>query len=85
MQRIVLIAALSIVMTAEPSLAQDRKTGPVLPDGEIAIPSEQTLERDAVTPPRNDFSRDDNTATKQMDEQNRRIDREVEKGICTDC
>ncbi|MBB3021524.1 hypothetical protein FHR70_004625 [Microvirga lupini] len=85
MPRMFLLAALGILTAAAPGWAQDRNGGPVLPDGEIAIPSERTLERDAVTPPRNEFSTNDTIATEQMEKQDRRIDREVEKGICTDC
>jgi hypothetical protein len=85
MQRIMLLAAFGMLTTTAPGLAQDRDRGPVLRDGEIVIPSEKTLERDAVTSPKNEFSRDDATATRQMERQNRRIDREVEKGICADC
>ena len=44
-----------------------------------------TLEREAVTQPRNDFSTNDAVATQQMERQNQLIDREVEKGICSDC
>jgi hypothetical protein len=83
MQRHIWIAALSILATATPSRAQD--PGPPVRDGEIVIPSERTLERDAVTQQQNDFSTNDATATQEMNRQNRRIDREVEKGICTDC
>jgi hypothetical protein len=85
MHRIILLAAFGMLTAAAPGLAQDRDRGPVLRNGEIAIPSEKTLEREAVTQPRNEFSRDDAAATRQMEQQNRRIDREVEKGICTDC
>ena len=46
MQRVMLLAALSILATATPGWAQDPK--PPIRDGEIVIPSEQTLERDAV-------------------------------------
>jgi hypothetical protein len=83
MQRLILIAALSILATATSGWAQDRK--PPVRDGEIVIPSERTLERDAVTQPRNDFSTNDAAATREMNRQNQRIDREVEKGICSDC
>ena len=82
MQRLMFLAALGILATTTPGWAQDQ---PVLRDGEIVIPSERTLEREAVTQPRNDFSTNDATATKQMERQNQRIDREVEKGICSDC
>ncbi|ANY80912.1 hypothetical protein BB934_24010 [Microvirga ossetica] len=77
-----MLAALGILATATPG-SQDPK--PPIRDGEIVIPSEQTLERDAVTQPRNDFLTNDATATRQMQRQNRRIDREVDKGICSDC
>jgi hypothetical protein len=49
------------------------------------IPSERALEREAVTQPRNEFSTNDAVALEQMERQDRRIDQEVEKGICTDC
>jgi hypothetical protein len=83
MQRFILLAALGILATATPGWAQDPR--PPVRDGEIVIPTEQTLERDAVTQPRNDFSTNNATATRQMERQNRRIDREVDKGICSDC
>jgi hypothetical protein len=83
MQRLIWIAALSILATTMPSSAQD--PGPPVRDGQIVIPSERTLERDAVTQQQNDFSTNDATATREMNRQNRRIDREVEKGICMDC
>ena len=83
MQRVMLLAALSILATATPGWAQEPR--PPVRDGEIVIPTEQTLERDAVTQPRNDFSTNNATATRQMERQNRRIDREVDKGICSDC
>jgi hypothetical protein len=83
MQRLIWIAALSILVTTTPSRAQD--PGPPVRDGGIVIPSERTLERDAVTQQQNNFSTNDATATQEMNRQNRRIDREVEKGICTDC
>ena len=83
MQRVMLLAALSILATATPGWAQEPR--PPVRDGEMVIPTEQTLEWDAVTQPRNDFSTNDATATRQMERQNRRIDREVDKGICSDC
>jgi hypothetical protein len=51
----------------------------------MQIPSEATLERDAVTSRRNEFSKSDALATKEMDQQNKRIDREMKRGICTGC
>jgi hypothetical protein len=85
MQRIILLAVLGSLATVTPGWAQHRDHGPAPRSGEIAIPSERTLEREAVTQPRNDFSTNDATATQQMDRQDKQIDREVEKGICTDC
>lgn len=85
MQGIILLAAFGMLTAATPVLAQDRDRGPVLRNGEIVIPSERALEREAVTQPRNEFSTNDADALKQMERQNRRIDREVEKGICTEC
>jgi hypothetical protein len=83
MQRLMLLAALGIFWTTTPGWAQDPR--PPVRDGEIVIPSERTLEREAVTQPRNDFSTNDAIATQQMERQNRRIDGEVETGICADC
>ncbi|GEO16318.1 hypothetical protein [Microvirga aerophila] len=83
MLRLMLLATLGILVTTTPDWAQD--AGPPVRDGEIVIPSQRTLEREAVTQPRNDFSTNDAIATQQMERQNRRIDREVEKGICADC
>ncbi|MBD2746636.1 hypothetical protein IC232_07965 [Microvirga sp. BT688] len=85
MKRIILLAAFSMLTTTAAGLAQDRDRGPVLRNGEIVIPSERALEREAVTQPRNEFSTNDADALKQMERQNRRIDREVEKGICMGC
>ena len=84
MQTILLLTALGILaMSPIPASAQD--ANPVMRNGEIVIPSEKVLEKDAVTQPRNDFSPNDTTATQQMERQNRKIDREVDKGICSDC
>ena len=52
MQRVMLLAALSILATATPGWTQDPR--PPVRDGEIVIPTEQTRERDAVTQPRTD-------------------------------
>jgi hypothetical protein len=85
MQRIILLAVFGMLTATAPARAQDGNPGPVLRDGEIVIPSERVLEREAVTQPRNEFSSNDADALRQMERQDRRIDREVEKGICTDC
>lgn len=85
MNRVILLAILLGLVTATASHAQNQNPTPAPRQGEITIPSERTLERDAVTLPKNEFSTDDATATRQMERQNRRIDREVKEGICTDC
>ena len=85
MQRIVLLSAFLGLVATVPGWAQNQGSGPAARNGEIMIPSEKTLERDAVTSPKDGFSTNDATATRQMERQNKRIDREVEKGICTDC
>jgi hypothetical protein len=85
MQRLVWLATLGILVTAVPVWSQVRDARPVNPSGEIRIPSEKTLERDAVSIPRDDFSTNDATATQQMDEQNKLIDQKIMKGICTGC
>ena len=77
MLRLMLLAALGILATTTPGWAQG--PNPPVRDGEIVIPSERTLEREAVTQPRNEFSTNDAIATQQMERQNKRIDREVEK------
>jgi hypothetical protein len=85
MQRHLWLVLFSLVVAAVPAWSQNREPRHPLPSGEIQIPSERTLEREAVTTPRNEFSPNDATATKQMDQSDRQIDREVMKGICTDC
>ncbi|WP_201863055.1 hypothetical protein [Microvirga soli] len=85
MKRTIVLAALGILAAAVPGQAQERDARPAPSTNEIVIPSQRVLERDAVTQPRNDFSTNDAVATEQMERQNRKIDREVEKGICTDC
>jgi hypothetical protein len=72
MRRLMWIAALSILATTMPSRARD--PGPPVRDGEIVIPSERTLGRDAVTQQQNDFSTNVATVTQEMNRQNRRID-----------
>jgi hypothetical protein len=84
MHRVIILAALSCLSTIMPGQAQNQDSKPAPRTGEIIIPSERTLERDAATSPKNEFSRDDATATRQMEQQNRRIDREVKEGICAD-
>ncbi|GEO15201.1 hypothetical protein [Microvirga aerophila] len=85
MQRVTFLIAFWGLVTIMPSWAQNQEPRPTPRGDEITIPSERTLERDAVTSPKNEFSTDDVTATRQMERQNKRIDREVKEGICTDC
>jgi hypothetical protein len=85
MHHVILLAVLLGLVAVTSSRAQNQDSRPPPRQGEITIPSEKTLERDAVTSPKNDFSRDDATATRQMERQNRRIDRKVKEGICADC
>jgi hypothetical protein len=83
MQRIPLLIGMGFLVIAVPAWAQEPELRS--PGGTITIPSQRTLEREAVTQPRNEFSTNDATATRQMERQDRQIDREVIKGICTDC
>jgi hypothetical protein len=85
MQRQLWLALLGLLVAAAPAWSQDREPRRPPPAGEVQIPSQSTLEREAVTTPGNDFSTNDATATKQMDQQDKQIDRKVMKGICTDC
>jgi hypothetical protein len=65
MRRITLVIAFSASLAAPLAGAQQ----PVFrsPGGEIKIPAERTLEREAVKQPRNEFSTNDATATRQME------------------
>jgi hypothetical protein len=85
MQRHSWLALLGFLVAAVPAWSQDREPRRPPPSGEIQIPSQSTLEREAVTIPRDQFSPNDATATKQMDQQDKQIDRKVMKGICADC
>jgi hypothetical protein len=85
MQRVILLSAFLGLVATVPGWAQNQDSGPAARNGEITIPSEKALERDAVRSPRNEFSSNDATATRQMEQQNQQIDRKVIKGICTDC
>ncbi|MBF9197814.1 hypothetical protein [Microvirga terrestris] len=85
MYRVILLTVLLGLVTATASHAQNQNATPAPRRNEITIPSERTLERDAVTSPKNEFSTDDATANRQMERQNRRIDRELKEEICTDC
>jgi hypothetical protein len=85
MQRVILLAAFSCLATVMPSWAQNQDPRPAPGQREITIPSEKTLERDAVTSPKDEFSTNDATATRQLERQNRQIDRKIMKGLCTAC
>jgi hypothetical protein len=85
MHSVILLTALLGLVTVTPGRAQYQDSRAAPGQGEITIPSEKTLERDAVTSPKNEFSTNDAIATRQMERQNRQIDRKIMKGICTDC
>jgi len=82
-----LVAFAALIATA-PALAQDSNR-PFTPSGEIQIPSgaaiDRMLDSNTVPAPSKEFSADDAKAIQQMDQRAKRIDQEVEKGICTDC
>ena len=88
MKRCLLLAILGLLPVAVPAAAQERE-GPRTPSGEIRIPSgaqiDRMLDQNTVPSPTKDFSGNDATAIQQMDERAKKIDREVVKGICTDC
>ena len=85
MQRLLCLMILSLLIGATPAWPQERAHRPPSPSREIQIPSEKTLEREVFTMPSNEFSTNDATAAKQMDQRDKQIDREVEKGICVGC
>jgi len=88
MTRLLRLAILGLFIATLPVLAQERE-GPRTPSGEIRIPSgaaiDKMLDQNTVPNPAKDFSANDATAIQQMDERAKEIDREVVKGICTDC
>jgi hypothetical protein len=77
-------ALFSMLIALAPAWAQ-RNTGPFTASGEIKIPTQQQLEREVFTEPRNDFSSIDTVADAEMDRSDREIDRLVERGICDGC
>ena len=85
MHHLLYLTILGVSLGAAPAWPQERTHGPPTPSGEIQIPSEKMLEREAFTTPGNPFSTNDATALKQMDQRDKQIDREVEKGICVGC
>ena len=85
MQHLLYLTILGVSLGAAPAWSEERTHRPPAPSGEIQIPSEKMLEREAFTTPSNPFSTNDATALKQMDQRDKQIDREVEKGICVGC
>jgi hypothetical protein len=85
MPHLIALVTLSVLVFTIPAWSQEAGRRPSPATGDIQIPSEQELEREAVTQPGDPFSTDDAAARKQMDERAKRIDREVMKGICTGC
>jgi hypothetical protein len=79
------LVLLGLLVAAAPAQSQGKEPRRPPPARLIHIPSETTLERDALTSQRNDFSTNDKAATRQMGRQNKKIDSEVMKGICTGC
>jgi hypothetical protein len=88
MQRYLWLVILGSLITAGPAPARDRER-PRPPSREIQIPSgaelDRMLDQTTVPKPSKDFSSNDVTAIRQMDERARKIDREVMKGICSGC
>ena len=85
MQHLLYLMILGVILGAAPAWPQERTHRPSTPPGEVQIPSEKMLEREAFTMPSNPFSTNDATALKQMDQRDKQIDRELEKGICVGC
>jgi len=76
---------IGLLFASGPALSQQRRSGPFTPSGEIKIPSEQQLEREVFSEPRNDFSSIDTVADAEMDRMDQQIDQLVERGICNRC
>jgi len=85
MQRNMCLLLFALVVGFSPALSQERNRRSPPASNEIQIPSDQMLERDAVTIPRNNFSTNDAKAIKQMDRRAKQIDRKVMNGICDGC
>jgi hypothetical protein len=88
MYRYLCLITLGALITAAPALAQESNR-PFTPSGEIQVPSgaaiDRMLDSDTVPPPAKEFSPNDAKAIQQMDQSDKRIDRDVMKGICTEC
>jgi len=85
MQRLLCLIIFGLPVGTAPAWPKEGNRRPPTQSGEIQIPSEKTLEREAVTAPDDEFSTNDATTIKQMDQRDRQIDPEVEKGICVGC
>lgn len=87
MQRVSFLILLGYLAATVPAFGQEPAFRS--PSGEIRVPSDAAIEKmlkgKSVPNPANEFSGNDSIATQQMDRQNRQIDREVEKGICSGC
>ncbi|WP_414471605.1 hypothetical protein [Microvirga sp. M2] len=75
---------LAIALAASPALSQQPRD-PFEASGEIRIPSQEQLEHEVFTQPRNNFSSIDTVADGEMDRMDREIDRLVDRGICSGC
>ena len=62
MQRHLWLVLLGFFVAAAPAWSQDREPRRPPPAGEVQIPSQSTLEQEAVTTPGNDFSTNGRTA-----------------------
>ncbi|MEZ0171635.1 hypothetical protein [Microvirga sp. TS319] len=84
MKAVLTATMLAIALAASPALSQQSRD-PFEASGEIRIPSQEQLEREVFTQPRNDFSSIDTVADGEMDRMDRRIDSLVDRGICSGC
>jgi hypothetical protein len=75
---------LGFVLAMAPAWSQERRS-PIMPSGEIRIPTQRELEREIFATPRDDFSSIDTVADGEMNRMDRQIDRLVDRGICDGC
>jgi hypothetical protein len=80
-----LLATLGALFIAAPAWSQKGNGRLVTSAGEIRIPSQEQLEREVMTNPRNDFSSIDAVADGEMERMDREIDSAVVRGICRGC